>query len=381
MSLQEFLNMTFEELQAENERKLFEFLEFFELSLCKRCWAANYNQNCRPYHHHGGVFEFIDNLNLEEECVKRWIADEEHGFLHGFMVLYFAFCLDDHKDDLWDSLFQYNERKLNLPRIKLGEKFIMTCLFHDLQKVNGYDDHDAKLRNLSPNFEEVAYTHSDPSSSSHSLIGADRLELLRFKDSDEWCDKKVLKPHVEKYGGQDLVNHFFSHIRPVLAKMFMNRDDVWFSHIPEIEKHETLDDNYPKYHWVAKDYAYKNFQVAEVENYFSVNVGTLRQNICLFQHSHFNLGFPIGIINKSCIKRNGNQIKAAPISTCGRDHPFVVETNKMSLENWIFLHTETCQMNKFNNKNNLHILDKKLFEKIFILSEDLIIKLMAFGVK
>ena len=139
----------FKKLQIENEKKIQEFIEFFESSLCKRCWAENYKEICRPYHNHGGVLEFIHILPLQKEKTIKWISELSHGFLHGFIVLYIAYCLSKEKDELWSSLFYYNERQANYPRLKMGEKFVMSCLMHDYFKICDCESpyHDSNLVN------------------------------------------------------------------------------------------------------------------------------------------------------------------------------------------------------------------------------------------
>lgn len=383
------MHENFKKLQAQNESKLNEFLEFFELALCKRCWAESYREVCAPYHHHGGLLELINSISLDRSEFTSWLFEPYHGFTHGFVVLFLAYCLclSEQKDELLGSLFFYNERRALPPRIKSGEVFFMSCIIHDYLKVCGKKDHDSKLFDLIDTLDPVVYTHSNPSEKDQSnpIIGADRIELMRFDDHAEWCDQSVLDPYIEIYGGIDLIAHFYKHIRPVIAKMFASREDVWISHLLEVnwQPIEKIKDNkgvdyYPKSHWRAKDVAYSDNLVDNIDSYFSVNMARLSDTQCLM-HGTPNHG-PMGLISLGELKSCGCELKSAPRTTCGRDHPFVLENKRIPISKWSFLYTKTSQLDQFDELN-FHVLEKSLFERIYRVTESFITKMLALGIK
>lgn len=380
----------FNQFQIINEQKLLKFIEFFESAICKRCWAATYNCHGRPYHNHGGILEIIHEFKLERTNFNKWVHEQSHGFLHGFMTLYFAYCLHPNKDELWNSCFFYNEKKSNYPRVKQGDQFVVSAIMHDFIKTveENHNCHDKKLRDISENFDPVVYSHSTPSQSdiAHPIIGADRLELMRFSDYSEWCDMKLLMPYIKNYGSINLIAHFFRHIRPVIQKMFLHRNDIWISHILEVtwQPIVNIKDNkgtrfYPKSHWKAEDPAYSENYVKDLEKYFSVNMGTLSHPTCL-THAKPHHG-PIGLISLSSLKENSCELKPAPPSTCGRDHPFVLENKMLPISQWSYLYTEESQLSQFDHNDDFHVISKDLYFKLYHVTENFLIKLLALGVK
>jgi hypothetical protein len=383
------MSKNFLELQRKNEAKLSKFLEFFESALCKRCWADSHNSHCRPCHNHGGILELMGEMKIDKNQFSDWVKEKSHGFLHGFMTLYFAYCLCDDKDKLWDSCFFYNEHSPNYPRAKYGDKIIMSSIMHDFFKAIGQpEDHDKMLMKLSENLDPVIYNHANPliSEVNSPIIGADRLELMRFDDYKEWCDTDSLKSYVEKYGSIELLDHFFSHIRPVIEKMFLDRDDVWITHILEVNlcPMEKIQDNkgvdfYPISHWKAEDEGYSNIEVEDKEKYFSVNMGKLNSYKCLMHKPPID--GPIGIISLNALQRNNCDLRPAPPSTCGRDHPFVFANEKIPIKEWSYLYTTEQHLLLFDWNTNFHILSKELYMKIYSLSESFLTKLIALGVR
>ena len=377
----------FSELQQANEGKLWEFCDFLEMAFCKRCWLDSHKTGNRPYHTHGGVLELLAELDVTDDEIDRWIADLEHGFLHGFLVLYFAYQLHPSKNELWDSVFCYNEQKKRPERITHGDRLVISCLLHDFMRIRGSEPHDQSLTSLSGSLDPVTYTHSDPPATDidHPLIGADRLELLRYPDSNEWCDPNVLRPYIQSYGEKQ-INHFFRHIRPVLMKMIAGREDIWISHVLEINwmPMEPIRDNkgvdfYPKSHWMPSDPAYAEALSPEATKYISVNFGKLPSTNCLAHTSVKDASR--GMITLANLRKNGCELRAAPASITGRDHPFLVENAKIPTNEWMFLYININYMDMFDINDNLHCLNESLFNRIFHLVGEFLVKMRALSVK
>lgn len=371
--------MSFLELQKENESKLRNFLEFFELSLCKRCWAATYNDFSRPYHTHGGLLEILNGIEVDAGDIEKWTMELEHGFLHSFMVLYFAYCLYPKKDVLWDSVFQFNMRRPSSPRISEGDRLVASCLMHDFMRMVGDGDrHDERLRYLSEHLLDVTYRHSNPLERDEisPLIGADRIELMRYEDHREWCDFDLLSPYVDAYGGRPLLDHFFEHIRPAFVRMFEGRREVWISHV--LETNAALYDNkgvgyFPKSHWRAADNGYGRFEDAETGRYMSVNLGKLPCSGCL---KHTSKDRTRGLLKLSDLKCHGAELRCAPPSTAGRDHPFLFYDKPIDLRCWTFVCPDIQQTNLFDTDEFVGV-SEDIFNTVFRLSEDFLTKFIA----
>ena len=362
-------NDKFKTLQDENEKKLTQFVEFFEYACYKLSWILNSPKRQRldsNNHTHGGVVNLLNRLKLPKSIWEKWILEPEHGFMHGFCTLYFAYHLHPNKQALWDDLAWY-ERKVDRhkPRFTKADNLIVSCLIHDVMRLVYSENHDIKLMELSPLLLPEVYTHSNPEKDS-LLVLSDRIELMRYQDYKIWVDESKLTKQIELYGGFDLINHFFKHIRPVLENMFVNRYDIWFSHALEIQDFpiwKAMDNGkpdannfgvpyYPKFHWVPLDPGFTAYMKPEYKKYFSVHSGRLPFINCL-SHTHRYYGVQ-GIISLNTIKKYGCEISCAPPSTAGRDHVFIVENNKLPTKEWSFL---------YDNKNDTHETVKPTYVK------------------
>lgn len=389
----------FIELQRENEAKLQQFIEFFEFAIYKLSWILNYNKN--PVggnnHTHGGVIDLLNHIRVDRQAYDKWVLEAEHGFLHGFCTLYMAYCLSPDKDALWEDLKWY-ERHIDRgrPRFTPTDNLIVSCLLHDFMRFIYTDPigHDKKLIELTDKLLPETYQHANPVEES-ILVAADRLELLRYTDHASWVETQRLEKHAKTYGGWDLLNHFYNHIRPVIEKLFTGRNDVWFSHALEVLAHpiwqstdkkdipSEVEDNlgvpyYPKFHWKPVDEGYKAHMKPEYEKYFSVHSGRLPFANCIEHTKGYYRAQ--AIINLETVKKYGCDVTCAPPSTGGRDHLFIVQHQKLPTKEWCFLYEfGTNHENQFRQieLNDLCTITAKLFTHIHRSTEMFLINMLC----
>jgi len=307
-----------------------------------------------------------------------------------------AYCLAPDRNKLWDDLKWY-ERHIDrgLPRFTYTDNLIVSCLLHDMMRfVSDETDHDKKLTEISDKLLPETYTHSSPPNES-LLVAGDRLELMRYQDHSAWVDKKLLDSHVETYGGWELINHFYTHVRPVISKLFTGRNDIWFSHALEVLAHPIwkavdqkdipmeVEDNlgvsyYPKFHWRPMDEGYKAHMQPEYEKYFSVHSGRLPFANCIeYTRGYYRAQ---AIINLETVKKYGNEIACAPPSTGGRDHVFIVQNQKLPTREWCFLYEfGTNHENQFQQieLEDLCTIRAKLFKDIHRASEMYLVHMLC----
>lgn len=360
-------------MQKLNEQRLESYLDLLELTLCKRCWRES-NDKGKPYHHHGGLLQILESSKLDRLSIDSWRADTEHGFCHGFVTSFFATYLSHQMSkfrkeistdgSMW-SVSQGIEVVGSKHKAYNAENFIVACLFHDLLKCLGSDkDHDVRLKEIFNGFDKEVYTHSNPTDNKHPLVGADRMELMRFEDHDQWVDRSRLEPYLDVYG-HEAAFHFYKHIRPIIKKITMDLDDVWFSHVEEkASSDQTVirSTGFPWNHWRAVDHSFAPNE--DIDLYFSVNSGFLPFERCL---SHTKKGLT-GLISKCQIRRLGVKVAAAPASTWGRDH-FFLKHHGIPEDEWIFLYHEKAVP--------FHTIKIELFNKLVRVCKNLIAKLIA----
>ncbi len=385
---------TFAARQARVEARLGQFLDFLELVSCKRCWRERKGVG-KPYHHHGGLLYLLSQPPLLDKFdFENWVTENEHGYSHGFVVAFLAFSLlsaeelklmtaevnrdgSDHSrkagtaDTGW-----YDSRPMP------GEKLMAACLFHDYLKITGVDEgHDRLLRDVFPGLCEEVYRHASPplKDDGHPLVGADRLDLMRFPDHPQWCDMGQLRPYRERFGVEDL-DHFYRHVRPVIEKAFDDRYDVWMSHVIEAPC-DPKAKVFPEQHWIAHDP--DRPAVPDMDRYISVNSGKLPLVGC-HGHTyaaHLGLGKPglVGLISATRLKRGGHGITAAPPSTWGRDHPFIKKSGPIPLDQWVFVYERTDDLSVINAES-ASALSRPLFDRLVTVSEEILCKARALKV-
>jgi hypothetical protein len=189
---------------------------------------------------------------------------------------------------------------------------------------------------------------------------ADRIELLRFPDSQEWINPQYLLQAKNQYGNKE-INHFFQHIRPALEQILKYHDDVWLSHVLEVEDNKNVG-YYPKQHWEAYDDGYLQWVSEDTKRMFSVNIGKLpyeRRGSCL-GHNRSNKIVPQGIISLTEVQLANASVVEAPLSTWGRDHPFIKYNKPIPLEKWIFIYDELAELDKLDLQKCI-VMQRTLF--------------------
>lgn len=379
---------TFAVRQARVEDRLGRFLDFLELLSCKRCWREKRGVG-KPYHHHGGLLHLLSQPPLLDKIdFENWVTENEHGYSHGFVVAFLAFSLLSPEELKWMTAevnrdgSDYSRNASTADdgwydsRQMPGEKLMAACLFHDYLKIKGVDlGHDSMLRDVFPGLCEEVYRHASPplKDDSHPLVAADRLDLMRFPDYPEWCDMGQLRPYRERFGDEDL-DHFYRHVRPVIEKVFDHRYNMWISHVIEAEC-DPKAVVFPEKHWIAHDPGRP--ATPDMGQYISVNSGRLPLVGC-HGHTyaaHLGLGKPglVGLISASRLRQAGHEITAAPPSTWGRDHPFIKKAFPIPLSQWIFI---------YENADDLSVIDvgraaalsRGLFDRLVTVSEEVLCK-------
>lgn len=352
--------------QHKAEKLLSDLLDVLELIVCRRCYRETYHLK-QPYHHHGGLLYLLSKSKLNPDHINNWIFDTEHGVLHGIMTLLFALTYIDREKFIEDisidrspftlstgvTIDNYNNRSLD------AERLVMECLFHDFLKCQGIHPHDSKLKEIFNYFNPIVYEHSDPQNSDYPLVMADRAELLRFPNANEWVDQSKLDLRIPR----EMIDYFNSHIRPIMEKVILHRNDVWFSHMLEEGK---IEETYPNKHWLPVD---PGLEDQPTHNGYSVNCGYLPFNGCLAHtwKSFHKMGRKsiIGLIQKNSMTK----VAAPPLSCWGRDHLFLTES--INTKEWIFLYDgnfDTSQINAININ---------LFNRFIKIYDNLIAKIKA----
>jgi hypothetical protein len=107
----------------------------------------------------------ISSGDLPIKNYDQWLADSEHGMVHGYLVAFFA--NQAHGPD---------------------RRLVLSCLIHDCMKCAGKEPHDALLLDEHPDLDPATYTHSNPPNENHPLVIGDRLELMRYPDYESWVE-------------------------------------------------------------------------------------------------------------------------------------------------------------------------------------------------
>jgi hypothetical protein len=273
-------------------------------------------------HHEGHIIDILSSgiKSINETMVDKWVNDVEHGLLHGFFVGFIAF------------LYKYNcnipkSAYANCHRIGIHDdtRLMASCLLHDFARFGNHSDHDKALEQYFNLLPEETYRHSDPWNEDEKLplIAGDRMELKRFEDHTKWCDLTILKQY---FDDNELVEYFYSRIRPAIEAIYQDRNTIWIRHgidVPPtyLSCDLTSDTYYPMRHWHKTGYP-------ESENYWSVEVGKPPFLGCML-HTHKYAPWGIFPLNE-CKNRNVHVRKV-----WSRDH--FGACGNISLKDWVFI--------------------------------------------
>jgi hypothetical protein len=191
------------------------------------------------------------NKKVSQEVMFSYIEDLEHGLFHGFCTAFLAcwhklkYVPNNNVDfmipkEWYLALGQGANHKL---KNEFPSKFIASCLLHDFGRfVEQTKRHDL-LSVEYFNLLQIVSNHSVPTDI-NSLVIADRLELQRFKDFNQWIDFQKLDVFDKD------IRFFYKYIRPALQQLFKYRRTSWIRHGIEIR-------HYSK-HLYQKDIEVKN---------------------------------------------------------------------------------------------------------------------------
>jgi hypothetical protein len=317
-------------LQKTIEDKLHKFTDILDLCICNRCFYARHQSEKWLAHHHGNLsIELSNNQNVTSRHVDDWLMDTEHGFLHCFLVAFFALeqMKIPHEELL--SLVCSSENWL--------EKLLVGCLLHDFARFAGAaeEGHDQKLRHFFPDLSEDVYTHSNPIEETPLVIG-DRIELRRFPYWRDWVSVDV-----SKYTTNETeVNYFYKSIRPVLARIFEGRYELWVRHGAEVE----TDFSKGVFPQGVNMPPMPNRKPARPDQQPSVDIGKFftfvstssRTQNCLFDHSQW--WSPRCCITIDRLKELG--ARCVPCGS-GRDHLCIESLSgkfQLPIEEWVVLY-------------------------------------------
>lgn len=325
-------------MDAQNDERLTQFLDFLQAALCRSCWTARHGRT-DWYHHHGGLIYQMARCHLDAESFAWWVGDAEHGLVHGLCTAYHAFqTTPGLLAQVMTTGSPAAPERTTEPmagRPMDAERLLLACLFHDVFKRQA--DHDSQLSELTGMFDPAVYRHANPlpSDEDHPLVGADRLELLRYADTS-WVDRAVIARY--DYG----IGDFYTRVRPVIERVVLDLDSPWAAHIIENAwggsgRHTKT---YPERHWLPKD-----TEVPGPPNrtHYAISVGRLPVAGCHMHHQNYCRGNKLPLLT-GLIPCRKLKITSAPDSTWGRDHPFARKPAP-ALSEWVFAYENPSDMN------------------------------------
>lgn len=151
--------------------------------------------------------------------IDSYFEDTEHGFFHGLCCCLIAYLINSTIDPhTWVSI-----------------------ILHDFLKSNQYTQqaHDYQLRSFYDKLHPITYRHSQINAkrSKWVLIKSDRIELRRYSDYLEWIDDRYTINYLAlSTQTQNIIDHFYAHIRPALHYFYTNRKSIFIRH--GFEKHD-----------------------------------------------------------------------------------------------------------------------------------------------
>ena len=350
------------------------------------------------FHSYVNIHKHIHKGKKFSSCeIDKYENDIKHGVFHGVMTFLAASILDEEnykkiykriKDNNLHNLKQ--EKKVSKSELEIleinwkefaeketkiatscnvpseQEKLLNSCLFHYILKCNfGEKDHDSKLEEYFPEIEKVALNHSNPKKEQeeHSLIRADRLELLRYDDSNSWVDKEKVFKNINEQK-TTLLEIFYNTVRPVLEQSYEFRNERWIRHGTERHPYS--------YEW-SKEYPSQIIKVYSEENkeeiilsnisdkdFWAIEVNKGSTGDCItgqkkpiskfeahWQESNTFFFWEL-VQGKIPLKKYTKEKKVSPSAFSHRDHLYCQD--KLDINQWIFTHKNI----------NSKVIDKQL---------------------
>ena len=302
------------------DKKFENFLDVFTDMICRRCVGKEHSK---------GIFMSFIQAATPVQHMDRFFNDTEHGMFHGVMSCYMAFLVSQGRH------FPDGER----------ERLFASVLLHDFVRATSEEEksHDKLLTNVYPKLIPETFIHSAPpeKDKDHDLIIADRLELRRYDDYEDWVDDRFhATMNVLPEETQNYIDYFYRKQRPCLKIIFESRQKLFIRHGLEIETFAKFDDN-------------SNFPIhgsyEEHSNGFPIEIcGPPPFRQCSTHAGWMNWGKIMGYATKEQL------IECGCIPTiCGtRDHAYFKGTDLVKLKHWVFTY------------RNLSIEDCKKIERV-----------------
>lgn len=349
-------NKNYDQQIISTNNLLYQYLCFIEALCCSRCWRDSVNRK-DVWHAPGGFLYLLgQNPKINKENFTSWQNDLDHGFFHGFCVGFWAFVQQLPEKPIIDSVIIF-QGKIPVSEKNLDvEKIFYSCFFHDYLKCIGQiNEHDKNLEKIFQMCTPNTYFHENPLEQNNQdfLIVADRIELNRYEDKS-WIDSKILNTSNFIKNKKELINLFYTHLRPCIKEIYSNLNNLWISHTSEnmyTNIHNIHEKFYPEYYWAVKDETSKFYGFDEMDQkYASINMDYLPLTNC--HKDILNMDSIVGLITKNNLINSGVSINHSPKSIIGRDHAFMLLKKQIPIENWIFAYVQNKNLKYINTKKN-----------------------------
>lgn len=314
------------------------FLDTFIDYICARC------SNSNKHHHNGEINKFMITQNkIDDIYYKNYFDDIEHGFVHGLFCCFIAYIID--KENINEELFS-------------------SLLLHDFLKCSGYsqESHDKDLIQYYNKLLPETYIHSNPTDKYENklLITCDRIELRRFENYKEWIDERYHKTYNNLDDNKkQIIDEFYNKLRPVLTKLYKNRNEIFIRHGLENYEHADYKGQFPPK--VDFNVKVKNVNTYAIEidriPFGYLDIDTHKQKGFCSNHgcdSKWNI--VKGFITFSDFVNKGGKMANSNI----RDHLYA--TSDINIKDWIFLHQEPKYSENYGERDKEK--DKLQIEKL-----------------
>ena len=380
----------------EVNRKFEKFLEFVVPIFCCRCEAwiedlenkqkeTSYKKaRAKSPHHNGIVNKYLNSKKPIKNNLDLFLNDYEHGFFHGLMTAFCAFLITNPSKKITEQGFDSDD----------FEKLFSSCILHDFVKCiegNQSENHDKKLRDYFSDLNEETYGHNCLAEqySDTALVMADRIELMRYSDYEDWTDERLTSAFNKlSEENQKDIKIFYLKIRPALENFYKKRNSIWIKHGLEGVKvkvgwesnainapKENINDNST---WPIKDSYYSPSSVEKQSENIKNGPYPIEQDRFPFSaHGHYPKGKPIvsrlslgfcsnhnigliwaklkGYIDAETFHEKGGVI----VDSEARDHLYA--KSKIKITDWDFVYNNLAFKDElnYNHENCCYPFDEK----------------------
>lgn len=310
-------------------------LKKIKYDLCARCsyndlhylkykGMTNTTAKTDLIHNNSSINEYLcPNTPFDQQMIDNYFNDCEHGFFHGLCCCIIAYIINGSIDPhTWASI-----------------------ILHDFLKTNKYSQssHDTQLKTFFNKLHPITYRHAriKQADTKWVLIKSDRIELRRYTDYNQWADQRFINTLANLNNNQQqLIEDFYSRIRPVLLYFYQNRNCLFLRH--GYEKHlppYDLNANFPPLtsYWHKSNTYAVELDTVPLSNQITCGVPNhdpkliWQDNHCS-NHGGMHLWNKIkGFITLDAFKSYGGTLH----SIRNRDH--LMAKSNIPLKEWIFI--------------------------------------------